>query len=72
MERPCNNCVVQACCTKRCTDYAVFIYKTKDYRRAGKDVANHIDSMSEEKAIEHILIVENACLSLKEIVYDKN
>ena len=66
MKNPCSKCVVRACCTQRCNDYAVYLFKNRDYKMAGLEVADHIENgMTERQAIAHILMVENIYLSMK-------
>jgi len=59
MSNPCTNCLVAPCCSKRCRDYAVYVYETQEYALAGANVENTIKDMPYEKAIQHILMVEN-------------
>jgi len=55
MEKPCDKCIVRACCTKRCIDYAIYIYKTKEYAQAGDMVKQTIENkMTAGEAIQHI------------------
>jgi len=61
MVNPCNDCLVVACCTRRCEAYAEYIFDTKGYQQAGTHVAEHIDAMSHDDAVEHILQVERVC-----------
>jgi len=58
MINPCKECLVSACCSKRCKDYARYIFDNKDYEKAGLYVAKHINAMSHDDAIDHILKVE--------------
>lgn len=62
MKHPCTGCLVSSCCSKRCRDYAVFIYETRNYEQAGKAVKDQIKAMPYEKAIDHILYVENLAM----------
>ncbi len=63
MDNPCTSCLVAPCCSERCRDYAFYILKSKEYKLAGDVVARNIESMPYEKAIEHILEVENCYLA---------
>ena len=62
MEKPCIGCLVSACCSERCREYAKYSYETKQYAVAGEAVKKHIESMEYEDAIDHILMVEDTCL----------
>jgi len=57
--KPCNECLVSACCTKRCEDYAIWIFDNPD-----AVVAESVENMDHDDAIQHILMVENCYLSL--------
>ena len=65
MKDPCTECVVAPCCSKRCKDYAIYVYETKQYVNAGLGVAKQIKNMPYDKAIEHIMKVETVYLYLK-------
>jgi len=58
MDNPCKQCLVSACCSIRCEEYAKYIFDSKEYKEAGSCVSKHIDEMSYEDAIRHILKVE--------------
>jgi len=64
MEKPCIGCIVSACCSERCKDYAVYIYDIRDYEEVSPQVTKQINSMKYEDAIDHILMVENFALSI--------
>lgn len=64
-EKPCNKCVVIACCSKPCHEYAEYVYEHKEYRESGKMVSDKIDTMTHEEAIEHILKVETLYFYMK-------
>jgi len=66
MQNPCNTCLVQACCTERCTNYAIYIYKSKEYEIVCPSSSKIINDMEYHAAINHILMVENCYLSIKE------
>jgi len=61
MNKPCNECLVSACCTKRCEDYAIWIFNSHDSL-----VAESVFDMSFDDAIRHILMVENCYLEIKD------
>ncbi len=65
MKDPCKGCLVSACCSKRCKDFAIYVYTTKQYTDAGANVSKQIDEMPYEEAINHILNVEDIYLHLK-------
>ncbi len=65
MKNPCDICLVQACCTDRCKEYAIYVYKSKEYQLAGPTTAKTIDDMEYHSAIDHILMVENCYLSVR-------
>lgn len=65
MEHPCKECLVKSCCSERCKDFAIYLYKTKDYKQAGHLVEIHIENLTYEQAIKHILIVENTYRYIK-------
>ena len=67
MKHPCTDCLVSACCSERCRDYAIYSYETKQYAIAGEAVKKHIESMSYKEAIDHILMVEDTCLYIDRI-----
>ena len=68
MDNPCKECLVVACCSKRCEDYAKYIFDTKRYEKAGSYVTKHINAMTYDNAIEHILKVEIVSQYLEKIV----
>ena len=65
MKDPCIKCLVSACCSKRCRDYAEYVYITEEYAQAGEAVMRQIDKMEYEEAVEHILRVENIALHIR-------
>ena len=65
MNDPCIECVVAPCCSKRCVDFAKYVYETKQYVNAGLGVARRIQDMSYDEAIEHIIKVESVYLYMK-------
>ena len=65
MEDPCKICVVNGCCSKRCKDYAIYVYETRQYVNAGIGVAKQVRNMPYDEAIEHILKVESVYLYMK-------
>lgn len=67
MKNPCDECMVKSCCSQRCENYAKFVYETESYRFAGPQVSLQIKDMPYEKAINHILKVENVYLYLRNV-----
>ena len=65
MNKPCNKCIVSARCSMPCRDYAEYVYSMKDYRECGRMVADKIDTMTYEEAIDHILKVETIYFYMK-------
>ena len=65
MDDPCKKCLIRSCCSKPCLNYAVYVYETKEYGIAGKKVSDHINKMSPDKAIAHILKIETFYFSIK-------
>jgi len=61
VNKPCNNCLVSACCTQRCEDYAKWIFDNPN-----AVVAEAVEDMSYHDAIQHILMVENCYLIVKD------
>jgi len=58
MKDPCKKCLVKACCSQPCLDYATYVYETKEYYYTGKKVRDKIDKMEKSKAIDFILQAE--------------
>jgi len=65
MDDPCIICLLHPCCSEPCIDYAKYVYETKQYSEAGIKVATHIEDMSYDKAIAHILKVESLYFWMK-------
>jgi len=61
MDKPCDKCLVSACCTKRCEPYAMYIFSNAD-----AVVSESVEDMSYHDAIQHILMVENCYLEIAE------
>ena len=70
VESPCKNCLVHACCSKPCREYAIYVFETKQYVNAGVGVAKQIKNLPYEKAIEHILKVESVYFYMKSLHND--
>ncbi len=68
MGNPCDTCIVAACCSKRCEDYARYVFDSKNYEKAGSKVAKRISEMPYEEALTHILMVENVCQYLERVI----
>ncbi len=68
MVKPCIDCIVSPCCSKRCIEYAIYLYIAGFYKQAGNEVSKSIEKMSYNKAIDHILKVENVYLYMKLLV----
>ena len=67
MNKPCDKCLVKMCCSAPCREYAEYVYSKKEYCEAGRMVADKIDQMTHEEAIEHILKVESVYFYMKTI-----
>ena len=65
MKDPCIECLVSACCSKRCRDYAEYVYITEEYAQAGEAVTHQIDKMKYEEAVDLILMLENIALHIR-------
>ncbi len=63
---PCKTCLVVPCCSTPCIDYAEYVYETKAYGAAGGNVKQHIEEMTYEEAIDHILMVESIFFYVRE------
>jgi len=67
VKKPCNECLVKACCSEPCKNYAIFVYESKQYEQAGDMVKENINDMPYEKAIDHILKVETIYFHIRHI-----
>jgi len=67
MEKPCEICLVNACCSIPCIDFAKYVYVKGQYVNAGVNVAKHIKGMTYDEAIKHILKVETVYFNLKRV-----
>lgn len=63
-DNPCKQCPVETCCTKRCRDYAIYIYENNLVPSGSKP---HIKKMSYEKSIQFILKCEEMYLYLERV-----
>ena len=66
MNNPCDQCIVRAGCTKRCIEYAQYLYENKDYS-FDKVIRVRLDEMGYKKAVKFILMEENIALEISDL-----
>jgi hypothetical protein len=53
---PCKNCIVLACCSEPCNNYANYIYKNKKFENFSKQTISMIKRMKKPQAIKFIIV----------------
>jgi hypothetical protein len=64
LEKPCDECLIAACCSAPCRKHAEYIYENKKYPES---VQRNIKVMKYEDAISHIIAIESVWFYLERI-----
>lgn len=64
MIKPCATCIVKACCSIPCKEYATYVY-FEEFKKSDFSYLNFLKDYSPKKAIEYILEAEKIYFSLK-------